>query len=131
MKRVSFALCLLSVVAVLTVAPPAQAHSDCSFDWRHPAFGLGAGGNGYTTAGEVASPGKFSATARNFEYYTRAWFDWWLKGQTSAKDTLLETSFNSTTRDAVLSDMYHSAAAFDGVNCPDLRDPARPSSCDA
>jgi dienelactone hydrolase len=85
----------------------------------------------WTTASEAFSPGQFSAMAQSFEYYTRAWFDRWLKGQTSAKSTLLATSFNGTTRDAVLSDIYHSAAAFDGENCPDLKDPARPTSCDS
>jgi dienelactone hydrolase len=85
----------------------------------------------WTTAGETGNPGRFSAQARNFEYYTRAWFDRWLKGQTSAKDTLLATTINGNGRSAVLSDLYHSAAAFDGVNCPDMLDPARPSSCDS
>ena len=56
--------------------------------------------------------------------YTRAWFDRWLKGDTTATARLLgRTAPGLASRAAsdVLSARFRSAAAFDGRRCADLR----------
>ena len=57
--------------------------------------------------------------------YTRAWFDRWLKGDSSATSRLLGDAVpglpSRRTRD-VLSTRFRSAAAFDGRRCTDLRE---------
>jgi dienelactone hydrolase len=58
--------------------------------------------------------------AANLEYYTRAWFDRWLKGDTTATSRLLATTINGASQSAVISSIYKSAAFLDGHDCPDL-----------
>lgn len=55
--------------------------------------------------------------------YTRAWFDRWLKGDTSMTRALLGVTVPNAdaTVATVLSGAFTSAAAFDGRICPNLR----------
>jgi hypothetical protein len=59
-------------------------------------------------------------------YYTNAWFDRWLKGDTSATIRLLSRNIDGTPVEQVMSTRFRSAAAFDGRNCPDLRTACAP-----
>ena len=61
------------------------------------------------------------ATTHLFAYYTRAWFDRYLRGSTAAKATLLARTVLGKSRASFLSTKFRSAAAFDGVTCQDLR----------
>jgi hypothetical protein len=54
-------------------------------------------------------------------YYTKAWFDRWLKGDTNATSRLLARTINGQPISSVLSDRFRSAASFDSRNCPNLR----------
>ena len=61
-------------------------------------------------------------TYQRFEYYTRAWFDLWLKGDATAKDRLMATDVLGTPTTDLLSTKYRSAAFLPGggVDCADL-----------
>jgi hypothetical protein len=56
-----------------------------------------------------------------FEYYTRAWFDRWLRGDRSAAARLLARSVDGKALGDVLSTKWRSGAAFDGHDCADVR----------
>lgn len=66
-----------------------------------------------------------SGSAANWDkahYYTRAWFDRFLKGDTSATARLLERSnVLGQSLSQVLSTQFRSAAFLDGRDCADLR----------
>jgi dienelactone hydrolase len=66
----------------------------------------------------------------DFEYYTRAWFDLYLRHNTAAAATLLASTVNGRPRDQVISSRDHSAAYLPelGVDCEDLRACAMPAS---
>jgi dienelactone hydrolase len=53
-------------------------------------------------------------------YYTQAWFDRWLKGDSGATARLLARTVNGRPVEAVLSATFRSAAAVDGRTCGDL-----------
>ena len=55
--------------------------------------------------------------------YTRAWFDRWLKGDSTMTAALLGPTvpFMGTSAASVLSSRFRSAAAFDGRRCTDVR----------
>ena len=55
-----------------------------------------------------------------FEYYTRAWFDRFLLGDTSADQRLLASSVDGQPLSSVLSSKFTSAAFFDGTDCENL-----------
>ncbi len=70
----------------------------------------------------------WSATASNANqydianYYTKNWFDRWLKGDLTATTRLLSrTIVNNTTLENLLSLNFNSGAFFDGYNCDDVR----------
>lgn len=68
--------------------------------------------------------GPGTEAQRNLSHaYTRAWFDRWLKGDTSMTRALLGVTVPNAdaTVAAVLSGAFTSAAAFDGRICPNLR----------
>jgi dienelactone hydrolase len=54
-------------------------------------------------------------------HYTLAWFDRWLKGDTSATARLLSRTVGGTSLGSVLSTRFRSAAFLDGRDCEDLR----------
>lgn len=58
---------------------------------------------------------------RFFAHYTRAWFDRWLRGDTSATAALLTDEIDGVSVISELSTSFRSAAFLDGVDCPDLR----------
>ncbi|MCA2990099.1 hypothetical protein [Gemmatimonas sp.] len=55
--------------------------------------------------------------------YTRAWFDRWLKADSTMTAALLGPTvpFTGAAAASVLSPRFRSAAAFDGRRCTDLR----------
>ena len=55
--------------------------------------------------------------------YTRAWFDRWLKGDTSMTRALLggTVPYSDVAVAAILSGAFTSAAALDGRTCLNLR----------
>jgi hypothetical protein len=55
-----------------------------------------------------------------FEYYTRAWFERWLLGDTGADERLLARAVDGEPLDEVLGSKFYSAAYLDGHDCPDL-----------
>jgi hypothetical protein len=57
---------------------------------------------------------------RNFEYYTRAWFDRFLMGDLAATTRLLATTVNGQPLASVLSSQFRSAAFLDGTDCQSL-----------
>jgi hypothetical protein len=61
------------------------------------------------------------AELKLFEYYTRAWFDRWLRGDTGADRRLLARTVDGKPVGDVLSDKWRSGAAFDGRDCADVR----------
>jgi hypothetical protein len=68
--------------------------------------------------------GPGTEAQRNLSHaYTRAWFDRWLKADTSMTSALLggTVPFSTATVSSVLSSAFTSAAAFDGRSCEDLR----------
>ena len=60
------------------------------------------------------------ASIHNFEYYTRAWFDRFLLGDTTATARLLATTINGEPVSSVMSSTFHSAAFLDGIDCENL-----------
>ncbi|HEX8636793.1 MAG TPA: carboxypeptidase regulatory-like domain-containing protein [Pyrinomonadaceae bacterium] len=55
-------------------------------------------------------------------YYTKNWFDRWLKGDLTATGRLTSRVIaNNTALETLLSQNFYSAAFFDGYNCDDLR----------
>jgi hypothetical protein len=60
------------------------------------------------------------AELEEFEYYTRAWFDRWLLGDSSADIRLLATSVDGQPLSSVLSSTFYSGAFFDGTDCGNL-----------
>jgi dienelactone hydrolase len=76
--------------------------------------------------------GQFDSTApgseadlklQRFEWFTRAWFDRFLKGQHAAEERLVAPKVVGLTRDELLSRTWHSAAYLPSasVDCTDLR----------
>jgi hypothetical protein len=62
------------------------------------------------------------ATLHRFAYYTLAWFDRWLRDDTSAIDRLLTRDVLGTDATALLSDTQHSAWYLPGaMECDDWR----------
>jgi len=57
---------------------------------------------------------------QHFEYYTRAWFDRWLRNDPTATDRLLARSVDGAAVGSILSTKFRSAAFLDGHDCPDL-----------
>lgn len=55
-----------------------------------------------------------------FEYYTRAWFERWLLGDSSLTATLLARSVDGMPLSEMLSTKFNSAAFIDGHDCPNL-----------
>lgn len=63
------------------------------------------------------------------DYYTKNWFDRWLKGDLTATGRLLSrTIVNNTALELLLSQNFNSGAFFDGYNCDDLRVACQPST---
>jgi dienelactone hydrolase len=56
-----------------------------------------------------------------FAYYTRAWFDRFLRGDRSADARLRARTVLGKTRKALLSTMWRSGASIPGYHCEDLR----------
>jgi dienelactone hydrolase len=55
-------------------------------------------------------------------YYTKNWFDRWLKGDLTATGRLTaRVMAGNTALETLLSQNFYSAAFFDGYNCDDLR----------
>jgi dienelactone hydrolase len=63
-----------------------------------------------------------------FEYYTRAWFDLFLRHDASALARLTATSIGGTPRTDVMSSKFYSALFLpaQGINCPVLTKPGCP-----
>jgi dienelactone hydrolase len=57
---------------------------------------------------------------KRFEYYTRAWFDRWLRNDPTATDRLLARTVDGTSVSSVVSTKFRSAAFLDGHDCGDL-----------
>jgi hypothetical protein len=57
-----------------------------------------------------------------FEWYTRAWFDLWLRGDGGAVDRLMASSVGDVPRAELLSAQFRSAAYLPGssIDCADL-----------
>jgi hypothetical protein len=55
-----------------------------------------------------------------FAYFTRAWFDRFLRHDRSATTRLLAATILGQPRTTLLSDTFRSAAYVDGHDCPDL-----------
>ena len=70
-------------------------------------------------------------------YYTAAWFDRYLKNDPSATERLMADVVDGIPVNELLSSRFRSAAAFDGIDCVDLRNacvappPAPPSMLEA
>jgi dienelactone hydrolase len=63
-----------------------------------------------------------SETLHNLtHYYTRNWFDRWLKGDLTATSRLLSRNVNGYPLETLLSQAFNSGAFFDGYNCDDVR----------
>lgn len=60
------------------------------------------------------------AQLRVFAYYTRAWFDRFLRRDTSATRRLLARKVLGQTRAQLFSETFRSAAFLDGLDCPDF-----------
>jgi hypothetical protein len=60
------------------------------------------------------------AKLQEFEYYTRAWFDRFLLGDSTATGRLLATTVDGQPLPVVLSSTFHSAAFLDGTDCENL-----------
>ncbi|HZU57931.1 MAG TPA: hypothetical protein VFA06_18805 [Actinocrinis sp.] len=56
----------------------------------------------------------------NFEYYTRAWFDRFLLGDTTADQRLLAATVNGQPASSIFSTNWRSAAFLDGIDCENL-----------
>jgi hypothetical protein len=67
------------------------------------------------------TPGNGSSRQALALYYTQAWFDRWLKDDTSAGARLLARNVDGEPIEQLLSTRYRSAVSFDGRVCPDLR----------
>ncbi|HEY0048070.1 MAG TPA: hypothetical protein VGB68_02210 [Pyrinomonadaceae bacterium] len=66
------------------------------------------------------------------DYYTKNWFDRWLKGDLTATGRLLSrTVVNNTALELLLSQNFNSGVFFDGYNCEDLRAACPPSAATA
>jgi PA domain-containing protein/peptidase M28-like protein len=93
-------------------------------DWRSrgvPAMELVFKGATHDDWGQSATTSaKVAEEIERFEYYTRAWFDRWLLGDTSATSRLLARSVDGMPLEEELSTKFHSAAFLDGHDCPNL-----------
>jgi dienelactone hydrolase len=78
-------------------------------DWHQARDANGFGGN--------------ESQLRLFEHYQRAWFDRFLRGDTSADARLLAPSVDGVPRAALLSEQFLSAAFLPdlGIDCADFR----------
>ena len=54
-------------------------------------------------------------------YYTKNWFDRWLKGDLTSTGRLLSRNVNSSPLETLLSQNFNSGAFFDGYNCDNVR----------
>src|SRR5947209_5229213 len=57
---------------------------------------------------------------QHFEYYTRAWFDRWLRHDLSATTRLLARTVDGSGAASLMSTKFRSAAYLDGHDCEDL-----------
>src|SRR5947209_2290619 len=57
---------------------------------------------------------------QHFEYYTRAWFDRWLRHDLSATTRLLARTVDGSSAASLMSTKFRSAAYLDGHDCEDL-----------
>ncbi|MEK6806379.1 MAG: hypothetical protein AABY95_07000 [Pseudomonadota bacterium] len=75
---------------------------------------------GQVASNDSASPK--SQEMRLFQYYTRAWFDLWLKNDRSAIDRLTATEVFELPLDAIYSQKFRSALFLptSGIDCPDI-----------
>ncbi len=67
------------------------------------------------------SQGNGSARQGYALYYSAAWFDRWLKNDSSARTRLFARSIDGQPVESILSTRFRSAASFDARNCQDLR----------
>jgi len=63
---------------------------------------------------------KKAAEIQHFEYYTRAWFDRWLRHDRAATARLLARNVDGLGVASMLSTKFRSAAFLDGYDCGDL-----------
>jgi hypothetical protein len=93
-----------------------------AFEWWHsngqPAMQVVLANSDHFVWG---SQGNNTARQAQALYYTLAWFDRWLKDDSTASARLLARTIAGTPLEHVLSTRFRSAAAFDGRSCPDLR----------
>jgi hypothetical protein len=93
--------------------------------WRSkglPSMEVVVAGSGHLDwAQSVTSSAKQLAELPVFEYYTRAWFDRWLRGERSATSRLLARTVDGQSLSTLLSTKFRSGAFLDGHDCPDLR----------
>ena len=96
-------------------------------EWRaagRPAMELvfrGAAHGNWAQLNETATE-EDDARLREFQYYTRAWFDLFLKDDPTARHRLLADRVLGEPRSAMLSEDFHSAAYLPSVSvdCPAL-----------
>jgi Peptidase family M28 len=92
--------------------------------WRSngtPSMEVVFKGAGHTDWSQSATTSAAGAEKiKRFEYYTRAWFDRWLLGDTSATSQLLARSVEGLPLAEELSTKFRSAAFLDGHDCPNL-----------
>jgi hypothetical protein len=90
--------------------------------WRHagvPAMEVVFGGSTHTDWAQNNT--TLSGTKlQNFEYYTRAWFDRFLLGDTTADQRLLAATVNGQAASSIFSTKWRSAAFLDGTDCENL-----------
>jgi dienelactone hydrolase len=76
------------------------------------------GANHFWWSGGASSANQYDIA----NYYTKNWFDRWLKGDLTATGRLLSrTIINNTPLENLLSQTFNSGAFFDGYNCDDVR----------
>lgn len=91
--------------------------------WREagvPSMQVVLKGAGHTDFSQTSSSDP--AEVQMFQYFTRAWFDLFLKDDASARDRLLARPVLGKTPDQILSGTYRSAVFLPGaqIECPDL-----------
>lgn len=78
----------------------------------------GAEHDDWAQSGTTTAAGE--AELEEFEYYTGAWFDRWLLGDTTADQRLLAKTVDGEPLSTVLSSTFTSGAFFDGTDCENL-----------
>ncbi|MES2682155.1 MAG: hypothetical protein V4650_01440 [Pseudomonadota bacterium] len=84
---------------------------------------------GQAATAAAASDSPKSIELRRFQYFTRAWFDFWLKGDRSAVDRLTASTLLGEELETIYTPVYRSAIFLPGmgIDCPDIY----PRSCAA